>query len=344
MKNQECLNCQKALSADLKFCNHCGQKNRSNLLSISELLRDFFENVVSLDFSIFRSLLWLWVPAYLAKQYVSGKRLKYFNPFRLLILGLVIHIASIAFLLKDARVDTISKKFYEDVDQSRLLSSYEKFLDTITYQCNIPITDSLKHNVFKGVKLPERDTFNLPEITIFNFDSIYITKTDLLELPIDSLYIKSGAGTLYDKIALKQIKRGIINPGGLFSTMISNLLWVGLLIIFLGAFVLKLLYYRNSIYFLEHIVLLIYYHVAAWIVLSVVLIASSLMSPSQNPFGIPFFIGFGLCLLFLYMTMKSYYKQGYIKTLIKYNIFGLFYFMILIALNGLILLISFFVF
>lgn len=344
MKNQKCLNCEKVLSEESQFCIHCGQKNQRNLLSIKELLRDFFENVVSLDFSLFRSLLWLWAPAYLAKQYVSGKRSKYFNPFRLLILGLIIHIASIAFLLKDTRVDAISKNFYEDVDQSSLLRSYEEFLDTVSYQCDIPITDSLKNNVFKGVKLPEQDTFDLPNISIFHFDSINITKTELLELPIDSLYIKAGASTLYDKIALKQVKRGIINPGGLFNAMISNLLWVGLLIIFLGAFTLKILYIRNNIYYLEHIVVLIYYHVATWVILSIVLIVSSLMSPTKNPFGIPFFIGFGLSLLFLFITMKSYYRQGFIKTLLKFSIFGLLYFFVLSALIGLIFLISFFVF
>ena len=344
MKNQDCLNCGKYLEENLNFCSHCGQKNRKNLLSLGELFRDFFDQVVSLDFSLFRSLLWLWVPAFLAKQFVAGKRLVYFNPFRLLVLGLVLHIASIAYILKDTRVDMISKNFYEDVDQSKLLKSYDAFLDTIDYQCNIALTDSIKANIFKGVRHPEEDTLSMIDLSTFNLDSAIITKVDLLELPMDSLYRKAGAETIYQKIALKQMKRGILNPGSLFNAMISNLLWVGLLIIFLGALILKLLYIRSNVYYLEHIVVLIYYHVASWIILSISVIATSLIYNTENPFQLPFYIGWGITLLLLFLTMKSYYKQGFIKTFIKFNIFGLLYFVFLSTLIAFIFLISFFIF
>ena len=344
MKNPACLNCEKEILPGAKYCNYCGQKHRKNLLSIRELFKEFFDNVINLDSTLFRSLLTVWAPANLAKKYVSGKRVRYFNPYRLLFLGLVIHVATIAFVLRDTRVDTISQSFYEDVDQSKMLKSMDEFLDTTRYQCNIPLADSIKSTVFKGVIHPEKDTLDFADLSFLNFDSISITKTDLMELSVDSLYKKAEVTKLYDKMVLKQLKRAVINPNGVFNAMISNLLWVGLFMIFISAMVFKFLYVRSNIFYVEHVVVLIYYHVAVWLALSIAFIATILFSGANDPMHWVALVVMGLSIPYLYLTMLIYYKQGIFKTLLKLMVFSTMYVMILSAITGLIVFVSFFIF
>ena len=77
----KCQNC--GYEGIKKFCPECGQKN-IQLKKITQLLSDFFDTFLSLDFRIFSTLKYLiFKPGFLTKEYWDGRREKYLPPLRL---------------------------------------------------------------------------------------------------------------------------------------------------------------------------------------------------------------------------------------------------------------------
>jgi len=78
---EECLNCGTALSG--QYCGHCGQRSRSRLISLWELLSDAFGDLFELDSRIWRTLVPLLLrPGKLTYEYLQGRRACFMPPFR----------------------------------------------------------------------------------------------------------------------------------------------------------------------------------------------------------------------------------------------------------------------
>ena len=79
-----CKNCNSELAG--LYCSECGQKKIENF-TFTELVKDFFDNIFSLDSRLVQTLKFLIIrPGFLTNEYWSGKRIKYLPPFRLYLL------------------------------------------------------------------------------------------------------------------------------------------------------------------------------------------------------------------------------------------------------------------
>lgn len=86
MTEAECLNCGHALTDP--FCCKCGQRASTHRFSIKHIFaHDFFHAIFHLDHGFLYTLKRLFVgPGHMAREFVMGKRVKYFNYFTLMIL------------------------------------------------------------------------------------------------------------------------------------------------------------------------------------------------------------------------------------------------------------------
>jgi hypothetical protein len=83
-----CLNCESPLAEAQRFCGSCGQKNGPARLTMSQIAHDFFHAITHVDHSIFALVKALAVrPGHVARDYVEGRRKKYFGPFAFLVLA-----------------------------------------------------------------------------------------------------------------------------------------------------------------------------------------------------------------------------------------------------------------
>lgn len=89
-----CLNCGMLLTG--QYCANCGQRARSRLISIFELVRDAFGDLFELDSRLWRTLIPLTVrPGELTREYLMGRRARYMPPFRTyLVLSLVFFLVA----------------------------------------------------------------------------------------------------------------------------------------------------------------------------------------------------------------------------------------------------------
>ena len=103
MQTSQCLNCSFDFKAGEKFCTNCGQKTETHRLNVTHIGHDILHAVTHADKGILHLIKELaFNPGLVAKEYVQGKRKKYFNPFSFLFL--VVGIASI-FLSMSGFVD-----------------------------------------------------------------------------------------------------------------------------------------------------------------------------------------------------------------------------------------------
>jgi Protein of unknown function (DUF3667) len=88
----QCRNCGSALASDQKYCGRCGQKSDAGRLTIEQLGHDLLHALTHVDRSVL-SLLWPLIvrPGTVARDYVDGKRKRYFGPLSwlIVIVGLV---------------------------------------------------------------------------------------------------------------------------------------------------------------------------------------------------------------------------------------------------------------
>ena len=173
-KGTECLNCKQPISNKDNFCSNCGQVNDLKPLSIKQYLSELLAGLFSFDTRTLTTLYQLvFKPGKVTKNYISGKRMCYVNPFKM-----YLHISILFFLI---------------IGIINLLDDYkdEESLDGI----RLKITDTVK----------TKDTISLHKIT----DLINISIDSLL---IKTTFIKKIKDTtLTKKKKEKQLKSLIAN-------------------------------------------------------------------------------------------------------------------------------------
>lgn len=135
-----CGNCHKPVEG--RFCANCGQEDRTYLLSLTELVGDFFGELTNFDSRFFRSMKpLLFRPGWLTLEYMRGRRQHYFPPIRMYIIVSLLFFFVTALLadneLKNAKFesDDVVTLDLDDTDDGeaghqRTIRDLEKQLET----------------------------------------------------------------------------------------------------------------------------------------------------------------------------------------------------------------------
>jgi hypothetical protein len=84
-----CNNCGASLLGD--FCHRCGQKEAdTEWKTFSSIARQFWDELVSLDYKAVRSIGALFHPGYLAAEFIAGRRGRYLSPLKVYFLAAAI--------------------------------------------------------------------------------------------------------------------------------------------------------------------------------------------------------------------------------------------------------------
>jgi hypothetical protein len=95
--SEACANCNAAIMRGQNYCSNCGQKASTPRLSLHEIGAEFVHALAHVDRSAL-SLIWqlLIRPGVVARDYVAGKRKRYFGPFAFLVVSVAFTSAVIA--------------------------------------------------------------------------------------------------------------------------------------------------------------------------------------------------------------------------------------------------------
>ncbi|HEY9170535.1 MAG TPA: DUF3667 domain-containing protein [Lutibacter sp.] len=354
-KGLECLNCGMPLLQNENFCSYCGQKNTTSKLSVGNYINTLVSGFLSYDSQFWATFIPLLIkPGKVAKEYISGKRAKYVNPFQL-----YLHVSIIFFLILGVsnQID-IAKSPINDI------ATASKSLDSIS-KLDSQKLDSIKTNLKSSIeKVKQKDSVSAEVFTEFeNIFKLYEKKADSLKKPLqyaiktkqeanigffdkiadffnfhrkfpgyaneqamDSLgYQKTFWNTFYYQqvrkveanLAQLQTEKGTKNLIKKFTSYISISLFVFLPIFTLF---LKLLYIRKRFTYIEHLVF-VFNTQTVFFLLFILFYSMSFLFKMENVSWI-FVL---LFLIYFYKSLRNFYGQGRFATTIKFMLLNIYY-------------------
>ena len=347
----KCLNCHQQLSTDAAYCSNCGQKNTDGLISLKEFFHNFLDNVFNINSRIVQTLKWLCIPAKLTLEYFKGKHRTYYHPIRLyLVLSLIFF--AILNLKDSSREDSVveinlgddelfevtKKEAYKLDFLARIDTASQEILAQNNHPKAIEAIDSLKKLLPKPIKL---DSMEINTIDFFQAGSgvIKIDRFDAYTLSGKELVEKYAVKGFWNQIFFKQGVHLHREPKDFSQQIVGSFPLMLLAMIPFLALFLKLLHIRRKRYYVEHLVMNFHHHSFMFFLLSFIfLLPSDGLFELTLPFGV---IG---TLIFLFLTMKRYYGQGFFKTFVKFILFNIFYLFIFIFILVCTFIISFLLF
>ena len=165
-------------------------------------------------------------------------------------------------------------------------------------------------------------------------NTIKIPTREIFELSPDSIIEKYHVQGFWQKIATKQAIKTMQNPGGLIHFYMSKLFWATVLLIPVTALFFSLIYRRSKRFYVEHVIFLLHFNTAVFLILIPVLWLSKYVDYLQVIYLIWF------CVHFI-ASLKGYYQQNWGKTLVKAAIIAFMYLFLASILITLMVIIGF---
>lgn len=344
--SSKCLNCSESLPDQALYCPYCGQKNTDGRVTIGQFLKEFFDSVFNIDSRFFQTLFSVFIPGRLTIEYFKGRHKRYTHPLRLFFLLCVLHLTIINFVA----IDKINLGFNpldqveSNIAKKEIIALIDSFaLEIADTSPNYLYTiDSLQSYLKSKSAIPE-DSAAMLNLALFDLDSlstkvVNIRYQDIALMPFDSLADKYEITDFGARIFLKQAIKANQDPKGFIRFGIANIVWMLLVLLPSLSLLMKILYIRRGFFFIEHLVYLYHWHSFSFIIMSVYFIG-------MNSIPVPFLgLFIGIIILFGFIALKRYYKQGFFKSLLKFLILLAGYFVMMMALMAVTGIISMLIF
>ena len=333
---ESCLNCSAPLPADIKYCPSCGQRRTSGLISVKDILQDFFSTVFNLDSRLFRTLRDLCVPARLTRQYFAGKHHTYYSPLRLFFVSLILFLGAIGLRYANAWQEDIStqasyRKYLLERNTSAeiedAVTSYTR-LDSLPEQQRSAV-DTFIHYLRQRTDRVQRSA------AIALLDTTYtVPMREMHELSIEDILNKYQVTGTIDRLIARQLIKFQKQPERLTRFAIGNITWMLVLLVPVVALMMKLLYLGSSRYYIEHLVLQYHYHALAFLLTALCILLFPFWLGGWSPV-----LAIGLT-GYLFVAMRRYYGQNRLTTGLKLVLLAIFYSLALVVFALVTLVIS----
>ncbi len=334
-RGTRCLNCDYELDKSEKYCASCGQLNSTKKLSFDDFFNEFFAGIFAYDSRFRRTLrALLFQPGKISKDYIQGKRMRYANPFRFYL------SSSIIFFL----IWSVSNSFDDVQFMNNSPASLQQQIDeipqdslaAISQESGFPEVDSIIRRQQEKDRAGYRDIYVPPEeldtMSMLNAGSkkfeIYSkfyrehlilnaeTAMDSLKYPQDSynhwLYKKA-----VDWNILKE------NPGFFLNYFVGKLPFIIFFYLPVFAFFIWLLYLRRPFNYMEHLIFTFHVQTTFFVIFALAILFDELLQTS-------WFITFGIFAFtfYLYKALRKFYNQGRVKTIVKFMILNVLFFIL----------------
>jgi hypothetical protein len=228
-------------------------------------------------------------------------------------------LSSIINKKKTTIIDSLEIAFDEDKEKVDTFATIgESFKITKSNKKKNLIDINLKEN--EDQKIDSELSPDSSSINMFGSPDKILTK-DLLDLSINQLYEKYKIKGFWNKQFLKIYQKYHIQGAGNFINFLLGKIFISIIfIILLAALILKLLYWRQKRYYIEHFIFLLHMHSVYFLIVPVIYVLNLTLHISWS---------WQIFLLIFYgIAMKKYYNQRKTKTILKFVAFTFSYLMI----------------
>ncbi|MEI8111730.1 MAG: DUF3667 domain-containing protein [Chitinophagia bacterium] len=336
-KEPICLNCQQTV--EHRFCGYCGQENIEPRENFFNLLVHFFNDFTHFDGKFFQTIrVLLFQPGKLTLQYISGKRASFLHPVRMYFF---ISFAFFLFLFLSGDQETsLDKKGIPTKDA--VIKKLNTQIDTLkknsiaadTGIAGFVAREKILH-LEKKKWLLEADSSKVAEVWNNMSENISFKINDsaisLVSPEWYELEQKKLPPNKQDGKVKHWLKKKIANANGLWQSgnNLENFFKESLLSLFpklmfvslpLFAFLLYILYRRKRIWgYTEHAILTLHMYSASYIILLISFLFTNIAN-ALNWEKLSFIIGLIFTLVnisYYYFSLKNFYGQSTLKTIVK---------------------------
>lgn len=277
------------------------------MVSFGELVKDFFVNYFSFDTKFVRSIRpFLVQPGKLTTLYIAGKRASYVNPLRLYIIISVIFFFLSTLYIKES-MSFVGASNGDEVEMGLANAMNGEAADTT--RSSASGFQTLK-DVLEDESLTDQEAM----------DSL----SNMGGIQMDSSFMSGVFFTQMRKVARQDLEIFL-------AYVMQNMPVMMFVLLPVYALLLKLLYIRQDILYVKHLIHGVHLHAFTFFVLTLILLLSLVFDPLPVLNEWMQIILFSLLLIYIYVSMLSVYQQGWFKTLLKFSILGFFYFFVLLV-------------
>jgi hypothetical protein len=296
-----CANCGAMVMGS--YCSACGQRRVRHVLSVGEFLREAAEVLTHADSRLWRTFIPLLArPGFLTQEYLRGRRASYLPPLRLYF------VLSVLFFL---------------------LIALTAQVPTPTDKGSIAVRDATLNA--RAEIQQELDKSTDPQ------EQALLRKLLALNAPSGKLAAAPAAGSCRDLINAARVpdwlQQGLVatcekaradHGQALQRNLIHNLGRAMFVFLPLLAALMKLLYWRQKRYYVEHLLLLLHNHAFAFLIMSAFLVTAHLSGSDTLMSWLSFLISLWVT-YYLYRSMRRVYGQSAALTGVKFVTLALVY-------------------
>ena len=326
-----CENCGAQL--DGHWCGQCGQAAVDYRRSFRHVVVDVLDSFLNWDSKFFTTIaLLIAKPWRLTNEFLAGKRVRYVHPLRLYLLASILFFFAVNKGTNGLRFEPgkLNPKDREELkadlkDQDLPPAAREK-LEALLRESPLPSSSSSMApspatNVPSPSPAPEtdkqkREYGKIGDRPFVMFDEAKSTT------PFER-WIEARAK---DKMGEHGTKMGLF-----IATLFSNLPYMMLCCIPLFAFVLKILYLRRHILYIDHLIYALHIHTFFYIGIMLIALATvGLIRAAPGPIA-----GWVIALLWIafvvqiFLSIRRVYRQGWFISVFKFLFGGFAYFVVL---------------
>ena len=320
----DCLNCGARLRG--QYCGTCGQRSRSRLISLWELITDAFGDLFEIDSRLWQTLVPLtFRPGRLTHDYLQGRRARYMPPFRMyLVMSLIFFL--VAFF--DPR-EKLSVLFEPEAPASMSMS--EGGGDTPpedeigeTERRNQHVLDEIEREgsiVLGNLHIESSSDVNgaLDALSADAGDSA-------VRCEFDASNIEDMPAWLARRLTPERLQRicertRLDDGRTLLDNLLDNVPAALIVLLPLMALILKALYPLSRRYYVEHLLFFVHFHAFFFLILTVQILYArlgSLLSLPEFAVVLPLVAVSFYIPVYLFVAMRKVYGQGRLITLFKY--------------------------
>ncbi len=366
-KDDHCLNCGLHLEPLYRYCPQCGQENTNNKQSLSELLKDVYDDYITFDARFWRSLKpFIISPGLLTKEFNQGHRIRYVHPVRLYLLISLFYFFTFTHVFEIDSIPTESLKVTDNgvnLDVGGMSDSLAKdgvfqkeiapAVEQVDAVPNEKVKKAIKKRLTKNKVAATDDSLSVQGKEFINLDLdddslrwsrflIWVQDKKMKETALlDSIGVKDRSETTLK--AARQVQKIGRNDLGIFlQSTIDN---IPLMMIFLLPFMamfLKIFYIRSKIFYIEHLVFAFHIQSFVYLILTFSLLALYVLN-YQHKFEVLQWTSWAV-ILYVVAAFKNVYQQSLFKTLIKSFLLSLMYVSVLLIFLTIEFLVSFWLF
>lgn len=363
-RSENCLNCGYPHGFEADFCPHCGQKNEDVNVPMTILFGEFISTYLAIDSKLFKSI-WPFTfkPGFLTNRYNEGKRMSYSNPLRLYVVTSIIYFFVISFFLSSSIEKFVSLALKQDftifpsaenftpqtlslIQNSRANLSEKELMEMIPpeildyYPEGISFDSLLTLMTTQPLHLDEKANLRVKDSVLAKMRSrplLEIVKDPSIDDEAWLNYLQMDGEQVGENTKLigLKLRKMLDNEAYFISYVFKNLPVMMLLAIPIFAGLLKLLYIRRGMYYIEHVIHALHLHSFAYLLFSLGIALTYTLNGSEGTNTLIVFDAFLWVSIYAFLSLRTVYKQRFIKTFIKFWVLGWVYlFLLLILLLG----------